>query len=117
MLYLRNIFNSSPRQQKTILLENGNTFTLNIYYKSLTSGWYYDVFYAPLNFILKGQKATHGLNALEPFRERLPFGLSFRVEDGGEIWYLNDFSSERVKVYLLNSTDLQDISAEYSKIV
>jgi hypothetical protein len=117
MLYLRNIFNSSPKQQKTILLENNNTFTFNIYYRSLTSGWYYDLSYSTLNFNVKGQKITHSLNILDPFRERLNFGLSFRVEDGGEIWYLDDFTNERVKVYLLNENDLANIKTEFNKIV
>lgn len=117
MLYLRNIFNANPKQQKTILLDNNNTFTFNIYYRSLTSGWYYDLSYSVSNFNVKGHKITNSLNLLDPFRERLNFGLSFKVEDKGEIWYLNDFETERVKVYLLNATDLANIKTEFNKII
>ena len=106
MLILKNTFNNSSKQTKTIILPDGSSFKMNLYYKSLTSAWYFDIIYNNLNFTLLNQKLTNNLNALNPFKNKLNFGLSFVVSDGGELWYPDDFENGRVKAYLLDKEDL-----------
>ena len=89
---------------------------MNLYYKSLTSGWYFDIIYNNLNFTLLNQKITNNINVLNPFKYKLNFGLSFVVNDGGELWYPDDFENGRVEAYLLDKEDITEIDELISNV-
>lgn len=116
MLILNDIFTDSPRQSEEILLPDNTTFTINLYYNNLTSSWFFDILYPASNFTLLGQKLTSNPNVIHNFRNKLKFGLSFIVKDGGELWYKDDFTSGRVDVYLLDETDLQTLQQDFYEV-
>jgi hypothetical protein len=108
MQTLEDIFTDEARQSASIILLDNTTFSITLYYRSLTSGWYCDIKYDPANFDLRGIKITNNLNILHPFRNKLNFGLSFIVPDGGELWYQDDFISGRVLTLLLDKNDIEN---------
>lgn len=114
MLILNNVFNKQPKQFNSIKLPDNSTFIFNLNYKSLTNGWYFDLIYK--TFTLKGIKITNNINILNVFKNILPFGLSIIVLDGGEAWYLDDFASGRVEIYLLNETEVEGIETTYKTL-
>lgn len=51
-------------------------------------------------------------NALRCFLRIIPFGIAFSTNSYVEPFQLDDFSSGRVQMYLLNSEDVQTIEQE-----
>ena len=59
--------------------------------------------------IARGIKIVRGPNILTRSKNTLPFGLSVTVADNYEPFLINDFSSGRVKMFLLTSAEVQEI--------
>ena len=57
----------------------------------------------------RGIKIVRGPNILTRNKNTLPFGLSVTVADNYEPFLINDFSSGRVKMFLLTSAEVQEI--------
>lgn len=97
----------SPRQTMYIRLENGNSFTFNLFYSQNQNGWFYDVIYN--NFKLYGRRLVVSLNLLRAFRGFIPFGISIGTIDGYEPIYLDDFISGRAKMAILNESEVSSV--------
>lgn len=101
---------NEPKQRHQLVLDNNETVDFRLYYSARQQAWYYDFTYNDLT--CNCSKVVLSPNALRQFRRIIPWGLAFDAEGGVEPFQLDDFSSGRVKMYVLNSEDVQTIEQE-----
>lgn len=101
---------NDAKQAYTIIGENGEQIPFNLYYYETQQSWYFDISYG--NTIINGLKLTNFPNILRQWKHILPFGLGCTVTDGFDPYYIDDFVTSRVKVYLLNSSDVITIEQQ-----
>lgn len=75
----------------------------SLYFSPRCQCWYIDIKYETFN--AKGLKLVRGFNILSRHIKVLPFGLSVAVSDNFEPFLINDFSSGRVKLWLLTQAE------------
>lgn len=103
MLQLTNL-TSDPRQQFTIIGENGEIIPTYLFYCPTQIGWFMNISYG--NFVANGLRLVATPNMLFQWKNIIPFGLMCVSNDGYDPFYLDDFTTGRIKIYLLNSTDV-----------
>ena len=97
------------KQERLVVLESGLVFTLGLEYVVNQMGWFY--------YILFGKFATHGnrlvtsSNILRQYKNILPFGVAVMTIDGTDPFLIDDFVTGRVRVFTLNSDDVNFIEA------
>ncbi len=101
---------SNPIQQMQLVLENNDTVDFKLYYSMREQSWFYDFSYKDLT--VNGSKVTLHPNALRQFRRIIPFGIAFDSDGQVEPFAQDDFSSGRIKMYILNSEDIQSVEQE-----
>lgn len=102
---------ADPKQRMFLIGENGERIGFAVYYVPTQQGWFFNISYSGIT--ANGLRLVAGLNALRAFRNRFPFGLSCFSADGLDPYYINDFSTGRIKLYLLNSEDVENAEAAY----
>lgn len=98
--------NESPRQNFTLVGENGERIGLYLYYLPTQEGWFFDLTFG--GFSTTGNRVTLGPNILYNYANLLPFGLMCFAVDQGEPLSLTDFASGRCKLYLLNTAEVEN---------
>lgn len=101
---------NNPIQRHQLVLENNETVDFKLYYEARVQGWYFDFSYKDLT--VNGLKVVLSPNILRNFKRLIPFGLSFSAQNDIQPFWLNDFSSNRVKMYVLNSEEVEQIEEE-----
>ncbi len=104
----------ATRQQRfKTPLDNGEYVELVVHYFPAVESWSVDVFYK--DFKAHGIRIYNSFNILHQFSSILPFGLLIDVKDGGEPFLINDFSSNRVRLFLLSQSDVEQVKQFMSK--
>lgn len=104
-----------PKQSVKMQVENGGIVEISFTYRENQRAWFFDIEYN--DFVCKTTQLTNCPNIIRQFQNILPFGIGCYVNDGGEPWFLNDFETERVKVFLLNEEEVNYIGQQiYGKI-
>lgn len=101
---------SSANQRMQLVLENNETVDFHIYYSARMLAWYYDFTYKDIT--CNGSKVVLTPNSLRQFKKILPFGFMFSASSYIEPFKLNDFSSGRVTMSLLNADEVQQVEKE-----
>jgi hypothetical protein len=99
------------KQKHNIILENGESFDLTLEFIEQQEGWFYSIKYGD-NFEVKGQRLVIGMNIIRKWKNLLPFGLGVMTEDLSEPSFVDDFTSGRVDVNILNESDVEEIEEE-----
>ena len=95
------------KQRHTLVLEDNETVDFLLYYSLRQQSWYYDFQYN--DFICNGSKVVLTPNALRQFKRILPFGFAFYSDSSVEPFRQDDFSSGRVRFFILNQSDIEEI--------
>lgn len=103
--------NSNPRQTFSVLAEDGSTVTFSFVYLPSQQCWTVDVLRN--DFAVKGIQLQVNPNILRNYRNVIPFGLSVTSEDGYDPYYLDDFDTQRIQVYLMSAADVEDFEREF----
>lgn len=97
-------------QQTVLVLNDGTTAILDIVFNGSTERWVASVTY--------GEKVFNGIglctvpNILRQWKNVIPFGLAVVTADQTDPFDINDFSTERVKLYLLDEADVEQVERE-----
>lgn len=105
-----NSITSQPKQRMSLVLENNETVDFYLYYLPRQFGWFYNFTYK--DFTVNCSRATLSPNALRQFKNIIPFGIAFTSNSFIEPFDIDDFSSGRVNMYVLNSDDVKQIENE-----
>lgn len=91
--------------QNTILqLIDGSTATMELIYQGAAERWVTNITYG--SQVFNGINVCCYPNILRQWRNVLPFGLTFATADQTDPFDINDFSSGRVAVFLLDQADV-----------
>lgn len=90
----------------TLVLDDGSRMILTLVYKDNQQGWFYSISYGTV-FNCNNRRIVTSPNMLRAFRDIINFGLACMSSDGYEPVFIDDFSTERAKLYILNSTEVQ----------
>lgn len=104
MLQIENI-TEEVWQKHTIILENGELFTFELYFASQQIAWYFkNITYQ--NFVLNSIKVVNSINLLNQFSQILPFGIACLSISDRDPNQVEDFTSGYSSLYLLTEADL-----------
>lgn len=95
------------RQKFKFLVENGEQVEFRLYYYITQHSWFYDFTYK--NYTCNCQRVTLSPNSLRHLKNIIPFGIAFISDDKVEPILIDDFSSGRVKMYVLNADEVQEV--------
>ena len=102
-------------QELSVILDDGSVLQFTFNYRPAAQRWSVDVLYGEFgaNGVLL---ATHP-NLLRTWRNILPFGLAITSQDSADPFKLDDFTSGRITLYVLDSTaggtEVQDVETTY----
>lgn len=104
-MYLIQQITSSPLQEQSLLLYNGNILSLTLNYLDSQQGWFItNLTYG--SFIFNGSRITVSPNMLNQFRNQIPFGLGCFTKLLREPTLIQDFSSGNFNLYILDQTEV-----------
>lgn len=114
-MYLIQQVTQDPLQKQTLILPDGTSLTLTIYFVPMQYGWFItSLVYG--NFTLNGLRITVSPNMLRQFKNQIPFGLACYANPSGkgrEPSQQEDFSSNAFTLYLLDQVEVN----EYEEIL
>jgi len=97
---------SDTLQKQTIVLEDGSSFTITLYFMPLQYGWFIqELVYG--DFILRGVRVSNSPNILRQWKNKIPFGLACISKGKREPYFIDDFSSANSSLYVLTESEVQ----------
>ena len=99
----------NPRQSFQVPIDTGDFAQFTLYYYVTQKSWFFDFTYN--NYVAKGNRIVLSPNTLRHLKNIIPFGLAFMAEGNVEPFDLTDFSSGRVKMYILNADEVAEIES------
>lgn len=106
MIQITSITNA-PKQRIDIPFGDGETIIFRLYFMPTQYSWYYDFEYN--DYASYGNKVVLTYNSLRHLKNILPFGFAFLSESKVEPYSIEDFSSDRIRMYLLDKEEIQEI--------
>lgn len=91
--------------------ELGKKIDISLKHVQQQQGWFISFTYE--GFTARGIRVTTSGNFIHKFRNLIPFGFSCVTEFNNEPMLLEDFSSGRAKIYLLNESEVK----AYSEVI
>ena len=108
---LLNKIDANADQKFTVVGENQEIIPFRIYYVPSQFAWFFDLSYNGIT--VNGCKVSVSPNMLRNIKNRIPFGLACITNDGHEPYYLDDFKNDRIRLYLLNANEVQQIEESF----
>lgn len=103
MKLIQNI-TDSPLQKTSVLLDDGTTFVMELYYIDMQLGWFINrLEYG--DFVLKGKRLCTSPNILHQFKNVLPFGIACVTTEDREPSLIEDFLTGASKLYILEKDE------------
>lgn len=101
---------ADPLQQQTIVLPNGNSFTLQLYFMPQQYAWIIQQL-TYQNFQLQGIRITNNPNLLFQWQNQIPFGLACFSTANREPTQQQDFSSGNSQLFVLSPAEVAQYTA------
>jgi len=98
---------SDAAQSYKLLTDDGSQFNFSLRYRPAIQCWTFDLTWK--NYTVNGIRLVNSINLLRQWHDIFPFGLVITSTDILEPQYIDDFTSGRIKVYVLNATEILDI--------
>lgn len=104
---LLNKLTASPSQLYNIVTELGDQFILELRFLPALQMWVINITWG--TFELNGCSLVISPNLLHNYSNNLPFGLMVTSTDSIEPSYLDDFTTQRIKLYILTPSDITQL--------
>ncbi|TDE17720.1 phage baseplate plug family protein [Dyadobacter psychrotolerans] len=102
---------ANAKQRFNLIGENGERISFYLFYLPTQQSWCFNISFNGIT--ANGIQLVTGANILRNFRNRFSFGLACISEDGLDPFYLTDFATGRIKLYLLNQADVDLIETAF----
>lgn len=112
-MYLIQRITTNPLQSQTLVLEDGTSFSMTMYFRPMQQGWFFNEISYGDNFLVRGVRVVNSPNILRQWGNILPFGIGCFSAGNREPSLQDDFSSGVSKLYVLNAAEV----AEYSEFL
>lgn len=103
----------APLQQHIVILDDGTSFSLEIYFRPMQYGWFINQLVYE-DFVLNGLRIVNSPNMLLQFQNQIPFGLACLSTTTREPSQIGDFLSRASSIYVLDAAEVVEFS-EYIK--
>lgn len=110
MLYINKITND-PQQQLSLTGIPGLNITMTLRFMPRSQSWILGVIYNGLSY--QGIGVVISENLLRQFQADLPFGVACLRADGLDPYTVDDFATQVANLYLLDSTDVAYLEANF----
>ncbi len=108
MNIIQNLTNA-PKQQMTLILEDGTQIALTIRFIDMQYGWFMDeISYGDVT--IEGRRICTSPNMLQQFKNLVPFGLACFTKDNNEPRFQEDFSSGYATLYVLTAAEVDALT-------
>lgn len=97
----------NPTQTMKLVLDTKELVQFDLRFMPTQRSWYCNVIYKEIE--LYGLKVALFPNILRHFKNMLPFGIMFKSNDHVEPFKLDDFTTGRVQMYVLNADEVEQI--------
>lgn len=97
----------NPMQTMKLVLDTKELVQFDLRFMPTQRSWYCNIIYKEIE--LYGLKVALFPNILRHFKNMLPFGIAFTANDHVEPFKLDDFTSGRVQMYVLNQDEVEQI--------
>ncbi len=111
-MYLIQQITNDSLQKQTLVLTDGTSLDLTIYFVPLQYGWFITNL-SYMGFVLQGLRITNSPNMLYQFQNQIPFGLACYSNQNREPSQQNDFSSGASKLYILSQAECE----QYAELI
>ena len=98
---------ADAKQEFKIQIEDGDVAIFNFYFLPTQRGWFFDISYG--NFNSTGLQLVNSPNVLDAYFNILRFGLLVEVPDGAEPYFVDDFITGRVNLYILSESEVKQL--------
>lgn len=98
------------KQKQSIVLPDGSSFSLSLYYSTRQNGWFIDELIYK-TFTLRGTRICNSPNILHQFANKLPFGIACFSKNDIEPYFQRDFLDGNSALYLLSATEVATFEA------
>ena len=106
--------NDNAKQKFFLPLDLQEKVRFKLYFMPTQSAWFFDFNYKDREF--NGNKLVLGANILRMYKNIIPFGLMVYADFHIEPFKLDDFSSGRVKLYVLEKEDVSFVEGKVFNI-
>ena len=96
---------SNPHQTYNLKTDEGDNITITLRYCPSQQMWMLNTSYKSL-WTLNGIKVVDDINILKQYENIIPYGISCISDDFIDPFLVTDFSTQRCKLFLLNSADI-----------
>lgn len=103
----------NPKQSLFFVLENNTTFSLYLEFRANVNGWVYSI--TKDSFKLNNKRLVMSPNILFQFTNILNFGITVISNDGQDPNSVDDFITERVRLFVIENTEKKEIEDEFFK--
>lgn len=103
---------ADPSQQYTLVTDDGNTIPFALQFLPRQQAWKFDIAYGSLT--LRGAMLTCSPNIMRQYKNIVPFGMSVISNDALDPSYIDDFTSGRISIYLLDAAEVAGIESAYN---
>ena len=104
-----NKLTSDASQTMKLVTEAGEIIAFSLRYRPAIQCWTFDLTWG--NYQITGMRFVNAINLLRQWKDIFPFGLMIKSSDILEPQYIDDFTSGRIKVYLLNPSEILQLEA------
>lgn len=94
--------------------ENGVIITIDLYYFPAVQQWYADI--TSGEFTLNHTRLTNNLNILWNYARIIDFGMAILVNDLGDPFLINDFSTQRCQIGILTVAEVAQTQDLYDQL-
>lgn len=101
---LLNKITDDSSQQFTLIGDDGEQISFLLFFMPSQQSWFFNLSYGAKT--INGIKVILSPNILHNYKNILPFGIGCLSSDGMEPFYIDDFSTQRIRMYLLNAQDV-----------
>lgn len=109
-MQLVNTITDDPKQSFQVFIEGGEILYITLYYYITQKSWFYNFSYG--DYTCNGSRVVLTYNSIRHLKNLLPFGIAFLTDSNAEPCSLNDFSSGRIKMYILDKNEVEEIESE-----
>jgi hypothetical protein len=109
MLRISNI-TADALQKQTVVLADGTSFDITLTFMPMQYGWFItELVYGSVT--ITGLRVSVSPNMIHQFRNRVPFGIAVQSSGNEEPMLQEDFSSDKVKMYVLSQEEVAEYAA------
>ena len=107
---LLNEITDDAKQQMTVVTPSGEEFDFYLEFRESQGLWFANIAYKDI--AINGFGLVCSRNILRQWKNIIPFGMAIGSTDVGDPYYLDDFVTGRIGLFILSKEEVEQVEAE-----